>query len=190
MKTLLVVACLAAAGAMLAGAEEKLALDFYQTDVAELLALYEKLTGLHVVKSVTLIGTASAKSNGPVSKEKAIQLIEAGLFATGFPIVQTAPDKVEVLGIGDSVTSRPLPTLTRADDLPKNERVVRLIYKLKARDPKDLLPTLEQSLLPTHMMIPSVTIDETSRALIIVDRSSALRGIVKLIAELDQPAPK
>lgn len=169
-------------------AEERVTVDFYQTDIREVLVLYEKLTGLHVAMPITAIGTVNAKSNGPVTKEKAVEILEAGLFASDFPILQLGPDKVELLAIGKMATSYPLPTITKLDELPKNERVVRYVYKLKAREPKSLQKVLQLNLTPKATGIPWVTMDEEARAIIIIDQCSALPGIVKLIDELDVPA--
>jgi type II secretory pathway component GspD/PulD (secretin) len=190
MKALLTAILGLLAGTAPTQAEDTLSLNLPQADIREVLSLYEQLTGFHVVKSNMVVGTVSAQANGRVSKKTAIELIEAALFASGFPMVQTEPDMVEVVGVGGMVAARPMPTLTRLEDLPTHERVVRYVYQLKTRKPKDVLAILQRTLTPSYLMLPLVTADEPTRTLIIVERASTLRGLLKLIAELDQPPAK
>jgi hypothetical protein len=112
------------------------------------------------------------------------------LFANGFPLVQTRPDTIRVFGIGKSVREGPIPTITKPEDLPAGERVVAYVYKLKSRDPKEMVEVLQQHAVPTPMGIPAFTIDEPVRAIVITDRTSSLRELIKLIGELDQPKVK
>src|SRR5687767_12951130 len=106
-------------------AEDDVQLRFEKADIKEVISLYEKLTKCHIVAGNLVIGSLSASTVAAVPPSKAIELIETALFANGFAIVQTKPDTIRILGIGENAASGPLPTLTKPEEIPVNERVVR-----------------------------------------------------------------
>jgi general secretion pathway protein D len=174
----------------IAPAEDAVSLNFQNADVHEVLAYYERLTRCQLVLDNQIVGPLSLKTPAPVAIAKAIELIEATLFANGFPLVQIKPDTIRVFGIGKNVRDGPIPTVTTLEDLPSSERVVTYLCKLKHRDPTEMVQVLQQHLTPSSNGISSLTVDYPVRAIIITDRTSSLREVIKLIGELDQPTAK
>ena len=170
--------------------EDEIQLSFKNADIEEVLSLYRKLTGFHVIASNQVVGTLSVSTPGPVKNSKAIQLLENALFENGFPIVQNKPDIVHVLGVGGNPNGAELPTITDPREIPEELRVVRYVYKLKFRSPEKVADVLQRHLWPTMMGVPLITIDPEIRAVLITERSSVLPSLLKLIDELDVPPVK
>jgi general secretion pathway protein D len=189
MKPILIVLALLVAMTH-AGRGEDFQLSFKNADIKEVLALYEKLTGFHVITSNQVVGSLSVSTAEPVPKKKAVELIETALFEDGFSIVQNKPDTVHVLGVATNPSSAAIPTFTRPEDIPGELRVVRYVYKLKFRAPEKVMAVLQVHLAPSWIGVPQITIDPEVRAVVITERSSALRGLLKLLDELDQPPAK
>ena len=98
MKTLLAFALFLFATIFTSTADEQINLSFKNSDIREVIALYQRLTGKKVIYSTIVQGYVSVLMDTPVSREKAIELIEKTLFANGFPLVDASDDTIEVVG--------------------------------------------------------------------------------------------
>lgn len=122
---------------------DKVSLQFPNNSIADILGIYERLTGKSLVKDTTIFeGQAiSLVTPAPVEKAEAIKLIESSLLTNGYAIV-AAPD---------GKSARILPMRTRdaagvqfsqgvkfyqsAADLPETETLVSYFLKLDHLDP-------------------------------------------------------
>ena len=190
MKQPFLITLIAGTLTLFASAKEPVTLNFRNSDIRDVLALYERLTGCHLVIGNQIVGTLNVTSPAPVSSAKAIELIEAALFTNSFALIETKLDIIQIVGIGTNVRAEAIPTITKPKDLPTGERVIAYVYKLKFRDPKEIAQVLYQHIVPSLIVTPSITVDEPARAIIITERTSKIRSLIKLIGELDQDKPK
>src|SRR4051812_23186554 len=93
-------------------------LDFPNTDVNQVLSLYESLTHFKIIRDNFVQGKIIIVVAEPVTPEKAIEIIERTLFADGFAIVQIDPDTIEIIGVGRNARSTGVPTISDPKQLP------------------------------------------------------------------------
>ena len=166
-------------------AQESISVSFPEAAVQDILAFYGRLTGFHIVADSQVMGQLSLVTTEPVSAAKAIELVEAVLFANGFSIIQIQPDTLQIVGLGRSARSEALPIVTTPEQLPKGERVVSYVFKLKHRNPDEIAQLLNLQYAPSNSMLPSIIPDPVSRCLVVTARSSVLREMIRLVSELD-----
>ena len=92
-------------------------LQFLDTDVKDVLALYEKWTGRRLIYSAQLVGPIRIFVSGQVPQSEAIKLVEMTLGMNGFYIVPTEDPKIwKVTGIGTNPKQVGIPFVDREDD--------------------------------------------------------------------------
>jgi type II secretory pathway component GspD/PulD (secretin) len=161
-------------------------LDFVLTDVNDVLRLYESLTGFKIITDNFVQGKISISVAEPVSRDKAIQIIERTLLGNGYAIFQVEPDTVEIVGAGRSARNHGVPMISDAKDLPSGERIVSYLFKLKHRDPEKIQRVFAQYLSPP-MAYTSFLIVPEAKAVWVTERTSVIRQLIKLIEEVDIP---
>ena len=190
MKTHLLLAWLCAAFCDLAIAqeEEKAPMYFVQADVRDVAKYYESLTGSKVLAD-GLSGTIYI-STGPLTKARRIEVIEETLFAAGYSLIEPQPGSIRILSRRAPVATEELPVFTEATGLPDRERVVTYVYPLKSRKPAEFAEALFFMFPEFGGRAPAFAPDEKEKAIRITARTTAIRNVLKVIAELDPPAKK
>jgi type II secretory pathway component GspD/PulD (secretin) len=161
-------------------------LEFPLADVNDVLRFYESMTSFKIIKDNFVQGKISVSVAEPVSREKAIQIIERSLMGNGYSIVQIEPDTVEIVGTGRSPRNHGVPTISDAKDLPKGERIISFLFKLKHRNAEKMQQTFAQYLSPPMAYTSFLIVPETN-ALWVTERTSVIRQLIKLIEEVDVP---
>jgi general secretion pathway protein D len=166
-------------------ADEQIKLQFTNTDVREVIALYEKLTSKKMIYDNTLQGPVNLNVAEPVSEEKAIELIEKTLFSNGFALVDSASDTIQVVGLTKNARGEGIPTYSKPDEIPHGERVFSYIIKLQYREAIEIARLLDQHIAPS--LYTSVVSDAKSNTVIVTERTSVVRGLLKAVAAFDVP---
>jgi hypothetical protein len=182
----LLAAVSAAATPSLAGNPAPLTLNYQDSDVREILPLYEQLTHLRVIHGNAVQGKITVSAVEPVRPEKSIELIERTLFANGFCIVQVADDTVEIIGQGRNPRSYGLPTLSDPKQLPAQERVVSYFFTFKHADPTKVQQLFQAYLSPPSSYV-SLVCDPSSRGLWVTERTSVIRQLLVATEKIDVP---
>lgn len=120
-------------------------MQFATNPVADILAIYEKLTGLTLVKDSAIFEGAqiSLVTPKPVPKAEAIKLIEASLLANGYAIVmEPGGSSAKILPARNQSAnvvqfSHGVQFYTSAKDIPDNESIVSYFMKLDYLTPED-----------------------------------------------------
>lgn len=159
-------------------------LDFPLADVHDVLRLYESLTGLKIIKDNFVRGKITISVAEPVTRDKAIQIIERTLLGNGYPILQIDPDTVEILGGGRNPRGHGVPTISDTKDLPAGERIISYLFKLKHRKPEKIQQVFAQYLSPP-MPYTSFLIVPEANALWVTERTSVIRQLIKVIEAVD-----
>ena len=156
------------------------------SDVKDVLALYGQLVDHHILYTNVVVGPCPVVTPERVTKEKAISLIESALFANGFCLVDSPDGTVQVTGIGQSTSTFPIPVYTKLEELPKRERIAKMVFKIRNRDVVQLAMQMLTAYPPAPYMQGLTCIaDPKSQTLVVTERTSTIREIAKLLEQLD-----
>ena len=166
--------------------QEMIRMQYPNSDVKEVLALYERLTQKKLVYDNTVQGPVNIVISSPVNREEAIKIIEINLLLNGFTLVPASdPGIIKVIGVGKNARTAGVPIVSSVDQLPEGERVVTFLFKLRYIEPQELQQTLGQYIAPTSST--SVVALQKSQALLVTENTSVIRGLAKIIREIDIP---
>ena len=120
-------------------------MQFANNPVADLLAIYEKLTGFTLIKDTNIFegATISLVTPKQVPKAEAIKLIEASLLANGYAIVnEPGSNSAKILPARNQSAnavqfSHGVRFYTSAKDIPDGESIVSYFMKLDYLAPED-----------------------------------------------------
>ncbi|MEQ1860103.1 MAG: secretin N-terminal domain-containing protein [Chthoniobacteraceae bacterium] len=162
-----------------------------QSDVKEILSLYETLTGRRLIYDATVQGPVPLLINMPVAKDEAIKIMEIALLMNQFSLVPTEDPKIwKVFGIGKNPRSGGVPIYTDANLLPDNEQIVSYLFKIQYADPTELATQLGQA-FPANPVLQGASMVPLpkAQALLVTENTAIIRQIVRIVQELDvQPA--
>jgi type II secretion system protein D len=170
---------------------DQVALNFPNNAVSDLLAVYEKLTDMTLVKDTAIFDGApiSLVTPKPVSKDEAVRLIEATLLTNGYAIVLNP----------DGKSARILPTRTQGasslqfsqgvrfylepKDLPEGETLVTYFMKLEHLTPEEAGAILANHVgLNVYGRITPVT---TPPGLLITESATIVRQLISIRDAID-----
>jgi type II secretion system protein D len=162
-----------------------------QSDVKEILLLYERLTNRRLIYDATVQGPVPLVINTPLPPDEAIKIIEIALLMNGFSLVPTEDKNIwKVFGIGKNPRSGGVPIYTDDKLLPENEQIVSYLFKLQYADPTELAQQLTQA-FPANPVLQGASMVglPKAQALLVTENTAIIRQIVRIVHELDtQPA--
>ncbi len=163
-------------------------LQFPNSDVKDVLNFYEKLAGVRLVYDNQVVGPVNIVVNDEIPREEAKLIIEINLLMNGFTLVPVEGTRiVKVIGIGKSPRTAAIPIISDELQIPDGEHVVTLLIKLHYADPTEVTQVLGTFVVQSPGQYTNITALPKSSALLITENSAILRGIVKVIAEMDVP---
>jgi len=187
---ILVVARAVVSACPAADVEEMVFLQFPSGDVRDVVSAYNRLTGLKVVPDDMVQGTINVALVRQIPKLKAIAFIEQSLFANGYSMVQIDEGTVRVVGIGKEPRDEGIPLVSKAEDIPANERLISFAIKLQFRQPEEIIPVLLQQTGASQALGNIFAADPAARAVIVTERPRIIRNLIELIKEIDVPKRK
>ncbi len=162
-----------------------------QSDVKEILMLYERLTNRRLIYDATVQGPVPLVINTPLPPDEAVKIIEIALLMNGFSLVPTEDKAIwKVFGIGKNPRSGGVPIYTDEAQLPSNEQIVSYLFKLQYADPTELANQLTQA-FPANPVLQGASMVglPKAQALLVTENTAIIRQIVRIVHELDtQPA--
>ena len=173
------------------GGEPTTPLQFLDSDIKDVLALYEKWTGRRLIYNTQLTGPIRISITGQVPQSEAIKLVEMTLLMNGFNILPTEDPKIwKVTGVGMNPKSAGIPFVDREDLLPANEQTVMFLFKLTWADPTELAATLQSGILaPSQSGATGVTPLPKAQALLVTENTNIIRTLIRIVRAIDvEPA--
>ncbi len=161
-------------------------LQFPNSDVDDVLRLYEQLTGKKLVRDNFVQGKVNIFIAKDVPKEEAIKIIEMNLLMNGFSLVPADEDIVKVIGTGKNPRTTGVPIISDPAQIPDGDHVVSFLFKLRYADPTELQQVLGQYLQPPQIYTSFLALPKSS-SLLITENSSVIRTISKIIDQVDIP---
>ena len=175
----------------LPGTEATVPLQILDTDVKDVLVMYEKWTGRHLIYSTQLVGPIRITISGQVPQSEAVKIIEMTLLLNGFNILPTEERNIyKVTGVGQSPKSVGVPFVDREELLPAGEQTVMFLFKLAHADPTELATTIQNGILaPAQGAASSVTPLPKAQSLLVTENTSIIRMLIRIVKAIDvEPA--
>lgn len=172
---------------------DQVALTFPNNAVTDLLSVYEKLTGMTLVKDTAIFDGSpiSLVTPKPVEKAEAIRLIEATLLTNGYSITLDPSGKsarilpTRIQGAQQLQFSQGLKFYQDEKDLPEGETLVTYFMKLQ-----HLLPEDAGTILGNHVglnVYGRITPVSTPPGLLITETASIVRQLISIGKVIDNP---
>lgn len=172
---------------------DQVALTFPNNAVTDLLSVYEKLTGMTLVKDTSIFDGApiSLITPKPVEKAEAIRLIEATLLTNGYSITLDPSGKsarilpTRIQGAQQMQFSQGLKFYQNDKELPEGETLVTYFMTLQ-----HLLPEDAGTILGNHVglnVYGRITPVSTPPGLLITETASIVKQLISIGKVIDNP---
>lgn len=159
-------------------------LQFPNSDVVDVLHLYEQLTGKKLVMDNFVQGKVNIFIAKDVSREEAIKIIEMSMALNGISLVPAGRDIVDVVGAGQNPRKAPVPIISDLADIPSGNPVVSFLFRLQYADPQEL-----QQVLMAYFQGSSGTINilalPKSSSLLVTQNADIIRQLAGVIEQVD-----
>src|SRR6266702_3998314 len=164
--------------------QDRVKLQFPNSDVQDVLRLYEQLTGKRVIMDNFVQGKVNIFLTNDPTREEAIQIIKISLLMNGFSLVPEDPDIVKVIGKGKNPRGQGVPIISDQADIPPGDQVISYLFKLRYADPAELQQVLGQYLSPPQTYTSVLPLPKSS-SILITENSTVIRGLAKIIDQID-----
>jgi general secretion pathway protein D len=161
-------------------------LQYPNSDVADVLHLYEQLTGKKLVMDNFVQGKVNIFISKPLPREDAIKIIEMNLLMNGYALVPADGDVVKVIGTGRNPRGAGVPIISDDADIPTGDHVISFLFKLRYADPIELQQVLGQYLSPPQTFTSFLALPKSS-SILVTENSSVIRALVHIIDQVDIP---
>jgi general secretion pathway protein D len=166
--------------------DKTVTLQYPNSDVADILHLYETLTGKKLVMDNFVTGKVNIFISRPIPRDEAIKIIEMNLLLNGFSLVPAEGDIVKVIGVNRSPRNAGVPIISDEADIPSGEHVVSFLFKLRYADPVELQQVLGQYLSPPQTYTSFLALPKAS-SILITENSSVIRKLIHIVDQIDIP---
>ena len=166
--------------------EETISIQFPHTSVAEVLTVYEKLTGKRLIRDSNLSGPElSIMVTDPVPHKEAVSLIESSLLLNGYTLVPVDEKTVKILGPSRPPRSEGLPLYLEESQLPQEgDKIVSFYQPLRYLSPSEAV-SIVQGVVQLNAYGSLVAVPNTS-ALVITDKTPIIRKAIALLQVVDR----
>src|SRR5216117_2249125 len=159
-------------------------LQFPNSDVVDVLHLYEQLTGKKLVMDNFVQGKVNIFIAKDVSRDEAIKIIEMSMALNGISLVPATRDITDVVGAGQNPRKAPVPIISDLADIPAGNPMVSFLFKLQYADPQEL-----QQVLMAYFQGSSGTINilalPKSSSLLVTQNADIIRQLAGVIDQVD-----
>jgi general secretion pathway protein D len=166
------------------GAPAMVRLQFPNSDVVDVLHLYEQLTGKKLVMDNFVQGKVNIFITKDVSREEAIKIIETSLALNGISVIPGDRDIVEVVGAGQNPRKAAVPILSDLADIPAGNPVISFLFKLQYADPQELQQVLMAYFQGSAGSINILALPKSS-SLLVTQNADIIRQLASVIAQVD-----
>jgi len=159
-------------------------LQFPNSDVVDVLHLYEQLTGKKLVMDNFVQGKVNIFIAKDVSREEAINIIEMSLALNGISLVPADHDIVDIVGAGQNPRKAPVPIVSDMADIPPGNPVVSFLFKLQYADPQELQQVLMAYFQGSSGSINILALPKSS-SLLVTQNADIIRQLASVIQQVD-----
>jgi len=166
------------------GAPATVRLQFPNSDVVDVLHLYEQLTGKKLVMDNFVQGKVNIFIAKDVSREEAIKIIEMSMSLNGISLVPAGRDLVDVVGAGQNPRKAPVPIVSDLADIPPGNPVISFLFRLQYADPQELQQVLMAYFQGSSGTINILALPKAS-ALLVTQNTDIIRQLASVISQVD-----
>src|SRR5438552_13623249 len=168
-------------------APQMVRLQFPNSDVTDVLHLYEQLTGKKLVMDNFVQGKVNIFISKDVPRDEANKIIEMNLLLNGYSLIPSQESDIgKVIGTGNSPRTAGVPIISDEAGIPDGDLVISYLFKLRYTDPTELQQALGQYLSPPQPYTSFLALPKAG-AILITENSSVIRTIAKIIDQVDVP---
>ncbi|HSH39990.1 MAG TPA: secretin N-terminal domain-containing protein, partial [Chthoniobacterales bacterium] len=168
------------------GAPDTVMLQYPNSDVADIIRLYETLTGKKLITDNFVTGKVNIFVARPIPRDEAIKIIEINMLMNGFSLVPAGGDLVKVIGTGKNPRNAGVPIISDETQIPPGEQVISFLFKLRFADPTELQQVLGQYLSPPQPYTSFLALPKSS-SILVTENSAVIRGLANIINQVDIP---
>ena len=151
-------------------------------DVAQVLQIYQGLSRRTVIRGPLPSATINFRSQMPLSRIRALQLLDTVLAQNGITMVLSGEDAVKAMPTGNLAGEIP-PNITLAWDLlPESSSYMSRTVQVKNVKAVEVVPMLS----PLSKLPNSIIVIQDRNLLILRDYSSNIRQQLQLLEQLEQ----
>src|SRR6266571_3372197 len=166
------------------GAPATVKLQFPNSDVVDVLHMYEQLTGKKLVMDNFVQGKVNIFLTKDVSREEAIKIIEMSMALNGISLITASRDIVEVVGAGQNPRKAVVPIISDAEDIPPGNPVISFLFKLQYADPQELQQVLMAYFQGSSSSINILALPKSS-SLLVTQNADIIRQLASVIQQVD-----
>jgi general secretion pathway protein D len=159
-------------------------LQFPNSDVVDVLRLYEQLTGKKLVMDNFVQGKVNIFIAKDVSRDEAIKIIEMSMGLNGVSLVPAGPGIVEVVGAGQNPRKAAVPIVSELTDIPVGNPVISFLFRLQYADPQELQQVLMAYLQGSSGTINILALPKSS-SLLVTQNADVIRQLASVIEQVD-----
>ncbi len=159
-------------------------IDFPNTEITEVLGLYEQLTGKKALYDATVQGKIRVRVLKPVSRLEAIRILETVFALNNFTLIPGPGDIVKVIAPTKNARQFSIPILSDVCQLPESNQIVSFLFKLEYAEPQDVKNVLDQVIAATPS-VTNITALTKSQAVLVTENADVIRNVAKIVARLD-----
>src|SRR5436309_1464999 len=167
-----------------ANAPAMVRLQFPNSDVVDVLHLYEQLTGKKLVMDNFVQGKVNIFIAKDVSREEAIKIIEMSMSLNGISLVPAGRDLLDVVGAGQNPRKAPVPIVSDLADIPAGNPVISFLFRLQYADPQELQQVLMAYFQGSSGTINILALPKAS-ALLVTQNADIIRQLASVINQVD-----
>jgi general secretion pathway protein D len=166
------------------GAPATVRLQFPNSDVVDVLHLYEQLTGKKLVMDNFVQGKVNIFIAKDVSRDEAIKIIEMSMALNGISLVPAGRDVIDVVGAGQNPRKAPVPIVSDLADIPAGNPVISFLFHLQYADPQELQQVLMAYFQGSSGTINILALPKAS-ALLVTQNADIIRQLASVINQVD-----
>ncbi len=159
-------------------------LQFPNSDVVDVLHLYEQLTGKKLIMDNFVQGKVNIFIAKDVSRDEAIKIIEISMALNGISLVPAGRDLVDIVGAGQNPRKAPVPIISDMADIPAGNPVVSFLFKLQYADPQELQQVLMAYFQGSPGTINILALPKSS-SLLVTQNADIIRQLAGVIDQVD-----
>jgi general secretion pathway protein D len=159
-------------------------LQFPNSDVVDVLHLYEQLTGKKLVMDNFVQGKVNIFITKDVSREEAIKIIEMSMGLNGISLVPSGRDITAVVGAGQNPRKAPVPIVSDLADIPPGNPMISFLFHLQYADPQELQQVLMAYFQGSSGTINILALPKAS-ALLVTQNADIIRQLASVISQVD-----
>ena len=161
---------------------EPLRLNFRDAAVQAVLEYLSEATGLVIVTTTPVEGRITVISRQPISTDEAVDLLDSVLKEKGYAAVRTGRNLKIVPLTQAAKENLPVYSGNNPDEIPEADRLVTHVIPVRYAD----ATRLRQDLAPLISETATLSSNQASNALVLVDTQANIRRIVEIIRALDE----